>query len=93
MHIVFKSKIMFDSDTFISDYITHRKESMFAVDIENNKSLINREIHNKKIVVIGGAGTIGASFIKALLPFEPAQLTVVDISENGLNEPRYFLDH
>jgi FlaA1/EpsC-like NDP-sugar epimerase len=37
-------------------------------------------------LVIGGAGTIGASFIKALLPFEPAQLIVVDISENGLTE-------
>ena len=86
MHIVFKSKIMFDSDTFISDYITHRKESMFAVDIENNKSLINREIHNKKIVVIGGAGSIGASFIKAVLPFRPAKLTVIDVNENALTE-------
>ena len=86
MHIVFKAKIMFDSDTFISDYITHRKESMFVVDIEKNKSLINREIHNKKIVVIGGAGSIGASFIKAVLPFRPAKLTVIDVNENALTE-------
>ena len=69
---------MFDVDTFISDCITHRRESMFAVDIERNKYLINKEINNKKILVIGGAGTIGVSFIKALLPFRPAKLMGAD---------------
>ncbi|NLK93396.1 MAG: polysaccharide biosynthesis protein [Bacteroidales bacterium] len=77
---------MFDVDTFISDCITHRRESMFAVDVERNKSLINKEINNKKILVIGGAGTIGASFIKALLPFRPAKLMVIDVNENALTE-------
>jgi FlaA1/EpsC-like NDP-sugar epimerase len=84
---------MFDSDTFISDYITHRKESLFMEDMHMHRESLQKEIQGKRVLVIGGAGTIGASFIKALLPFEPAQLTVVDISENGLNEPRYFLDH
>ncbi|MGI6292047.1 MAG: polysaccharide biosynthesis protein [Bacteroidales bacterium] len=77
---------MFDSDTFISDYITHRKESLFAEDMQMHKETLQKEIQGKRVLVIGGAGTIGASFIKALLPFEPAQLTVVDISENGLTE-------
>ena len=36
--------------------------------------------------MIGGAGTIGSSFIKSLLPFQPASLVVVDYSENGLTE-------
>lgn len=71
---------------FISDNITHRKESMFVMDIEKHTATIKKEINNKKILVIGGAGTIGASFIKALLPFNPAQLTVVDINENALTE-------
>ena len=75
------------------DHITHRKESLFAEDMQMHKETLQKEIQGKRVLVIGGAGTIGASFIKALLPFEPAQLTVVDISENGLNEPRYFLDH
>lgn len=37
-------------------------------------------------MVIGGAGTIGSSFIRAILPFRPGSLTVVDINENGLTE-------
>ena len=37
-------------------------------------------------MVIGGAGSIGSSFIKAILPFEPLSLIVVDINENGLAE-------
>ena len=36
--------------------------------------------------MIGGAGSIGSSFIKALLRFEPKQLIVVDLNENGLAE-------
>lgn len=32
------------------------------------------------------AGTIGSSFIRAILPFKPIELVVVDISENGLTE-------
>ena len=37
-------------------------------------------------MVIGGAGTIGSHYIKALLKFRVENLIVVDISENGLTE-------
>lgn len=37
-------------------------------------------------MVIGGAGSIGSSFIHAILPYRPASLTVVDLNENGLAE-------
>ena len=77
---------MINIDQFISDHITHRKQSMFAEDMHMHRKSLQKEIQGKRVLVIGGAGTIGASFIKALLPFEPAQLTVVDISENGLTE-------
>jgi FlaA1/EpsC-like NDP-sugar epimerase len=36
--------------------------------------------------VIGGAGTIGSSYIKAILKFRISKLVVVDINENGLTE-------
>jgi len=36
--------------------------------------------------VIGGAGTIGSSYIRAILQYEPARLVVVDLNENGLTE-------
>lgn len=39
-----------------------------------------------KVLVIGGAGTIGSNYIKCLLKFKPVKLVVVDINENGLTE-------
>ena len=77
---------MFNLNQFIARYITHRPVSMFAADIEANKEVLSREIRGKRACVIGGAGSIGSSFIKALLRFEPKQLIVVDLNENGLAE-------
>ncbi|MCF8360757.1 MAG: polysaccharide biosynthesis protein [Prolixibacteraceae bacterium] len=43
-------------------------------------------MNGKNVLVIGGAGTIGSSYIKAILQFKIAKLIVVDINENGLTE-------
>ena len=59
---------------------------MFLDDINHHSQQLRAEIFGKKVLVIGGAGSIGSSYIKALLPFEPAQLVVVDLNENGLAE-------
>ncbi|MEO3240269.1 UDP-N-acetylglucosamine 4,6-dehydratase [Parabacteroides distasonis] len=59
---------------------------MFAVDIEANKEQLKQEIEEKSLLVIGGAGSIGSSYIRAVLPFKPSKLVVVDLSENGLVE-------
>lgn len=77
---------MFNLSQFIGKYVTRRDVSMFAADIEANKEELCSEIKNKCVCVIGGAGSIGSSFIKALLRFEPKQLVVIDLNENGLAE-------
>lgn len=77
---------MFNLDEFIARFVTKRKDSMFLNDINNNNQEIRQKIKNKSVLVIGGAGSIGSSFIKAILPFEPSSLVVVDINENGLAE-------
>lgn len=77
---------MFDLDSFIGKYVTRRDKSMFLKDIEKYRSVLKEIIKEKKVLVIGGAGSIGSSFIKAILPFEPAELFVVDINENALAE-------
>lgn len=77
---------MFNVNSFITTYITHRSESLFAVDLKRNHDALIHEIRGKSVLVIGGAGTIGSSYIKALLRYNPAKLIVVDINENGLTE-------
>lgn len=77
---------MFNLESFINQYVTKRPCSMFATDIEANKTALAAKIKNKTVLVIGGAGSIGSSFIKALLPFKPASLIVIDTNENGLAE-------
>ena len=62
------------------------KKISFDIDISSNNSLLLNEINNKNILVIGGAGTIGSSYIKQVLKYKPSKITVVDINENGLTE-------
>ena len=71
---------------FIKKYITKREISLFSNDLENHKQKLFSEINSKSILVIGGAGTIGSSFIKAALRYGPSKLTVVDKDENGSTE-------
>ena len=75
-----------DLNTFILRYVVKREQSLFAQDIMENQTQLYEKIKNKKVLVIGGAGSIGSSFIKQILPYEPKTLVVVDINENGLAE-------
>lgn len=77
---------MFNLDKFIADSVTKRPVSMFTADLEANKDTLTQEIKGKKVCVIGGAGSIGSSFIKAVLRFEPKSVVVIDLNENGLAE-------
>lgn len=77
---------MITLEKFILKYVIKRSESMFIEDIEANRILLSEKIKDKSILVIGGAGSIRSSFIKAILPFQPISLVVVDINENALAE-------
>ena len=77
---------MININNFTAKHITKRNESFFKTDLIENNNLLKQSINSKKVLVIGGAGTIGSSYIKALLKFNPSRLVVVDINENGLTE-------
>tara|TARA_B100001057_G_scaffold488949_1_gene574250 strand:- start:1769 stop:2947 length:1179 start_codon:yes stop_codon:yes gene_type:complete len=62
------------------------KKISFEKDLINNKNILSNKICNQNILVIGGAGTIGFSYIKQILKYKPSKITVVDINENGLTE-------
>ena len=77
---------MLNLDRFISQSVTKRPQSMFLGDIREHRETLKNKIQGKSALVIGGAGSIGSSFIKAILAYEPAELIVVDINENALAE-------
>lgn len=77
---------MFNLDAFIYKKVINRQQSMFLEDIENFRKELIQKIEGKSVLVIGGAGSIGSSFVKAILPFHPAALVVVDTNENALAE-------
>ncbi len=77
---------MFYLNRLIADYVIKRPKSMFLCDIESNHDKLTEKINGKTLLVIGGAGSIGSSFIRAILPFKPATLVVVDTNENALAE-------
>ena len=76
----------FNLDNFISTYVTRRPQSLLADDFLKYNSELNKRINGKKVLVIGGAGSIGSQYIKAILKFNIKKLVVVDINENGLTE-------
>jgi FlaA1/EpsC-like NDP-sugar epimerase len=70
---------------FIKNHVTGRPESLLLADFEKYRAELSSRINGKKVLVIGGAGTIGSFYIKAILKFNIKSL-VVDINENGLTE-------
>lgn len=77
---------MFSLSDFINRKVVLRPTSMFCIDIAINNNILKTRIEGKTVLVIGGAGSIGSSFVKALLPFKPASLVIVDYNENALAE-------
>ncbi|HPQ27824.1 MAG TPA: polysaccharide biosynthesis protein [Desulfobacteraceae bacterium] len=75
-----------DIDHFIRTYVTKRSASLLLPDLEKNHRELEQRLNDKKVLVIGGAGTIGSFYIKALLKYRITSLVVVDINENGLTE-------
>ncbi len=78
--------LFFNTNQFIQEFITKRKESFFTKDLATYHTELMKAIEGKSVLVIGGAGTIGSSYIRALLKYKPGKLVVVDTNENGLTE-------
>ena len=63
-----------------------KKHINFDNDLNKFDEKLSLNIRGNNILVIGGAGTIGSSYVKQILKFKPAKITIVDINENGLTE-------
>ena len=79
-------RAVFDLDAFIGRCVTKRERSLLADDLAMHDRELRACIDGARVLVIGGAGSIGMSYVKALLRFKAAKLVVVDVSENELTE-------
>lgn len=79
--------IDFDIERFVRKCMTKRPESLLKADFEKYADEMHERIDGKRVLVVGGAGTIGSNYVKAALRyFKPAAMYVVDIDENQLTE-------
>lgn len=77
----------FDIENFVRRYVTKRQTSLLAADFEKFANEMHARIDGKRMLVVGGAGTIGSNYVKAALRgFKPAAMYVVDIDESQLTE-------
>jgi FlaA1/EpsC-like NDP-sugar epimerase len=75
-----------DIESFINKFINNKHVNLFDKDLNDYNNLLKNKLFNKSVLIIGGAGTIGSSYIKQILKYKPSRITVVDINENGLTE-------
>jgi FlaA1/EpsC-like NDP-sugar epimerase len=65
---------------------TGRTESLFAADYQSALQSMTEQLANARVLVIGGAGSIGGSVARLLATFPTAAFHVVDSNENTLVE-------
>lgn len=65
---------------------TGRPDSLFDADIALVEENLRHAIDGKRILVVGGAGSIGSSTVLQLVKRMPSAVHVIDQNENGLAE-------
>ena len=63
-----------------------RQKSLFEADCASHSDEVASLVQGRRVLVVGGAGSIGSATAAQLAGFSPAQLHIVDTDENGLTE-------
>tara|TARA_B110000014_G_C20124778_1_gene598213 strand:- start:1182 stop:2405 length:1224 start_codon:yes stop_codon:yes gene_type:complete len=72
-----------DTNDFLA---TRRTELLTSKDFKNQKDKVIDTFKNKKILVLGGAGSIGSSFIYEVSKLGLKSIHIIDPNENGLTD-------
>lgn len=70
----------------IARSVTGRDGSIFGPDLEQRAEALSDRIEGTRVLLIGAAGSIGAATLLKLLDYAPAEVSVLDVSENNLAE-------
>lgn len=70
----------------ITSIATGRQESLFSLDCASHFAQLQDSISGKRVLVAGGAGSIGSATIAEILKYRPSALCVLDPNENNLTE-------
>lgn len=70
----------------LAQIATGRDSDLFREDWEARQAEIENAIRGRRLLVIGGAGSIGSSVVQLLADFSPDAMHVVDQNENNLAE-------
>lgn len=64
--------------------LINRTRPVFYDDYQNSLEHIADKVSSSRILVVGGAGSIGGTVVRMLFELAPKALHVLDINENGL---------
>lgn len=70
----------------LSRRVTGRQTLFFENDLASRSETVAGILAGRRVLVVGGAGSIGSSTLYQLLRFRPAHLAIVDTAENNLVE-------
>ena len=65
---------------------TGRTKALFAEDVALRDTEIRSALRGSRVLVVGGAGSIGSATVRQIAGYRPSALHVVDTSENNLVE-------
>ena len=66
--------------------VTRRENSLIHHDISKQAANIDRLVRGRRVLVVGGGGSIGSATTQLLVDYGPSSVHVVDHSENYLAE-------
>lgn len=75
-----------DTAAKLDKLVTGREEDLCAGDISARSQEIREQIRGSRVLVVGGAGSVGAATLRLMIQYLPAALDVVDLDENDLAE-------